>query len=268
MPSKRDIESFLNRQSHLRHSKDDTFEILKVVSAYESVSRGRSVDMSGFIGRGQYNLIRELICSMCENDVNMRFEGGYPDAERGRMVFLGPGNTSVSEWGLIVLELSLNDVVGHRDVLGAMLSLGVQRSLIGDIGIRGSTVYVVVSEDMADFIMMNISRIGKSKLESSVSRFCGEIDFPKSLIKEIELVAASMRVDLILSKIFAQGRKDVKNDIEKGKVKLNDFILDTANHSLMESDLVSYRKHGKIRIGKMKGTTKKGNIVVEIKKYV
>jgi RNA-binding protein YlmH len=268
MPSKREIESFLNRQSHLRHSKDDTFEILKVVSAYETVSRGRNFDMSGIIGRGQYNLIQELICSIGDNDVKMRFEGGYPDAERGRMVFLGPGSTSVEEWGLRVLELRLSDAARHRDVLGAMLSLGVQRSLIGDIGIRGSTVYVVVLEDMADFIMMNISRIGKSKVESSDARFCGEIDFPRSSIKEIELVAASMRVDLILSKIFRQSRKDVKNDIEKGKVKLNDFILDTANHSLMESDLVSYRNNGKIRIGKMKGMTKKKNIVVEIKKYV
>jgi len=264
MPSKKEIESFLNRQSHLRHTKDDTFEILKVLSAYESIARGRSIDMSGIIGRGQYNLIQELILSLGGNDVNIR----YPDSERGRMVFLDSAKASDEEWGLIVLELRMSDTVGHRDVLGAMLSLGVQRSLIGDIGIRGSTVYVVVSEDMADFIVMNISRIGKAKVESIFSRFCGEVDFPKSLIKEIEIIAASMRVDLILSKIFRQSRKDVKNDIEKGKVKLNDFILDTANHSLKESDLVSYRKHGKILIGKMKGTTKKGNIVVEIKKYV
>jgi len=268
MISSREIEVFLNRQSHLRHSKEDTYEILKVIGAYESVLKGRTVDMSGIIGRGQYKLIRELISSFDSNRVKMEFDGAYPDAQRGRMIFSIAEDER--EWvsGLVILELRLSGLVCHRDVLGALLSLGVKRSKIGDIGIRGLIAYVIVSEDMTDFIRMSLDRIGKAKVEASDALLPERVDFPKASIKKIEIIAASLRADLLLSKAFKRSRKDVKSDIEKGKVKLNDFILDTATYCLQDADVISYRNNGKIEMGKLKGTSKKGNTIVEIKKYV
>ena len=268
MPGKKEVEDFLNRQKHIRHSKDDVYEILKVLSAYESISRGKTLGISGIISRSRFDLVESLVRSTGDNEVVIRFEGGYPDAERGRMIFSTHGEISMEEAGLRLIELKFNSEVGHRDVLGALLSLGVKRSKVGDIGIEGFVSHVVVSDDMVDFIRMNINRVGRACIESSKAISCGEFDMPKQRFNENEIVVSSMRSDLILSKLFKRSRKDVKGDILKGKVKLNDFILSTADYCVIESDVVSYRGNGKIRIGDTKGVTKKGNYVLKIKKYV
>ncbi len=268
MPAKKEVEDFLKRQSHINYSKDDVYEILKVLSAYESISRGKTVAISGIISRSRFNLVESLVRSKLDNEVMSFFEGGYQDAERGRMIFTINGQISMEEVQLRVIELKFNSEVGHRDILGALLSLGVKRSMIGDIGIEGLVSHVVVSNDIADFIRINLNRVGRSHIESSKAISCERFDMPEQQFEEKQIVVSSMRSDLILSKFFRQSRKNVKGDIVKGKVKLNDFILNSADYCVAESDVLSYRGNGKIRIGDMKGITKKGNYVLKIKKYV
>ncbi|HKL10336.1 MAG TPA: YlmH/Sll1252 family protein [Clostridia bacterium] len=268
MPRKKEVEAFMSRQKHITHSKDDVYEILKVLSAYESISRGKDVGISGIISRSRFNLVESLVRAAGDNEVMISFEGGYPDAERGRTIFSIHEKISTEESGLSVIEIKLNSKVGHRDILGALLSLGVKRTMVGDIGIDGFVSYVIVSDDMVDFITSNLNRVGRASIESSKVLSCGKLNMPKKRFNDKEIVVSSMRSDLILSKLFKRSRKDVKGDIEKGKVKLNDFMLNAANHCVAETDVVSYKGNGKIKIGEIKGITKKGNYVLKIKKYV
>jgi len=271
MIGKREIEALLDRQKHISYSKEDVYEILNVLSAYESISIGKTVGLSGIISRSRFNLVENFVRSIGDNEVKICFEGGYPEAERGRVIFFKHARhaeVAAKSAGLKAIELKFNSELGHRDILGALLSLGVKRSRIGDIGIEGLLSYVVVSEDMAGFIMTNLNQVGRSPVESSLEISCSELNMPKNRLKKKEIVLSSMRADLVLSKVFNIGRKEVKGDISKDKVKLNDFVLNKANHCVVESDVLSYRGNGKIIIGDIKGMTKKGNYVLKIKKYV
>lgn len=268
MLDKETIETFMARKKHLKFSKEDVFEILKVVSVYENVRSGWLWGASGILGRGIFDFAKELIEADGESKVVLRFEGGHPQAERGRIVFFYPEGEKDNGSGLCMLEFCLSAPVAHRDVLGALLALGLKRSTIGDIITVDSSAYAYVLDEMADFIRLHAAQIGKANVKAvwDHSREDGAAIFGLKF-KAAEIVAASARVDLILSKVYGEGRKTVKRDIERDRVKLNDFILGNAHLGLEEGDRVSYRGHGKIVVGRVKATTKKGNIVLEIKKY-
>ncbi|MCL2513678.1 MAG: YlmH/Sll1252 family protein [Oscillospiraceae bacterium] len=69
-------------------------------------------------------------------DVKMLADGGFETAERRIAVFLDPERGEFERKSAIsALELSHRpqDALSHRDVLGAVLSLGIEREVLGDI---------------------------------------------------------------------------------------------------------------------------------------
>lgn len=51
------------------------------------------------------------------------------------------------------------DRLTHRDFLGAILNLGIERRCIGDIAIIDNVGYIFVKEDIASFIISDLNRI-------------------------------------------------------------------------------------------------------------
>ena len=97
-----------------------------------------------------------------------RFQGGWPDAER-KVLCIEPPD-SWPEEPIAVLHFTApqqggSAVPGHRDYLGAILGLGLDRACLGDIlpdPADARSVYAFVLEDKADFIASNLTEAGRS----------------------------------------------------------------------------------------------------------
>ena len=97
-----------------------------------------------------------------------RFQGGWPDAER-KVLCIEPPD-SWPEEPVAVLHFTApqqggSAVPGHRDYLGAILGLGLDRACLGDIlpdPADARSVYAFVLEDKADFIASNLTEAGRS----------------------------------------------------------------------------------------------------------
>ena len=79
-------------------------------------------------------------------------EGGYEDAERRICVFR-PKEFWDEPEPLKVLRISVlkgSPALSHRDYLGSLLGLGIERSVVGDILVREDGADAVVLSDMAD----------------------------------------------------------------------------------------------------------------------
>ena len=88
--------------------------------------------------------------------VSVKLFGGYDHAERQMAAFY-PGTVGFSwEYPIDCLKITpkalrFSEELGHRDYLGAILNLGVDRSVVGDILIKDKEAWVFCLHKMSDF---------------------------------------------------------------------------------------------------------------------
>ena len=54
--------------------------------------------------------------------------------------------------------------LGHKDILGSMMSLGIDRSKFGDIRVGEDEVQFAVADELKDYMTANFTSIGKAKV--------------------------------------------------------------------------------------------------------
>lgn len=89
----------------------------------------------------------------------------------------------------------------HRDYLGSLMGLGIKRESTGDILVRKDGADIIVLKEMASFIMMNMDKAGRARLqfeEVPVS----ELIVPEFHRIEVTESVSSLRLDNVLSAAF------------------------------------------------------------------
>ena len=92
--------------------------------------------------------------------------GGYEAAERKAALFLPSyaedGDASMLPIAVVrisPLNEKFADALSHRDFLGSLMNLGVERYKLGDILIDGNQAYLICMADMADYICAELKKV-------------------------------------------------------------------------------------------------------------
>lgn len=223
------------------------------------------------------NLNEQDIFYRCKRDLpGIRYfaTGGYPDGERKIICFCG--NDSISGINEIDFPITcikivpknqkFSDALNHRDFLGAILNLGIDRSKVGDILIDDNTGYVFCHETISYYITDQLTKIKHTHVNSSLIERNDFSYEPK--YKEITGTVSSVRLDSILSVAFKGSRSSLSGLIEGGKVFVNSRVVLNNSYSLKEHDVVSVRGFGKFIFAGTGAQTKKGRYSIKILLYV
>jgi len=191
--------------------------------------------------------------------------GFFEEAER-KMISFNNMYESPFPMKLIKIEnTSKFSKLAHRDFLGGILSLGIERNKIGDLLVDENTCYVPVHEDIESFIIYNLDKISKVVCKvSAVDRL--EL-IPKFTFKEEIILISSLRIDGVVSKITNLSRAKAAEMIEQGQVLINYVKIKDKSYELKGEERVTIRGYGKFIIGDSIGNSKSGKIKVIIKKY-
>ena len=154
----------------------------------------------------------------------------------------------------------------HRDFLGALMALGVQRELLGDIIVRENETYLFCLERMADFIRENLTRIRHTSVY--VEQVEAEDFHYEPKYKEVDGTVASVRLDKLLALAFNASRSSLTGLIEGGKVFVNGKLVTSNGYEPKEGDLVSVRGMGRFRFQGTGGQSKKGREYVTLWRYI
>ena len=243
--------------------------VIKLVGLAENVQRTQKFRLSGFLDPyGQ-----EIAETVAANYGNIRvdFAGGYQGAERARAVFIHEdfGGTPAgfdidcikAQWNGQFARLS------HRDVLGALMGLGIERDCIGDLLVTNDSVRILCQTKMADFLLLNLTKIGAVGVECTRADLA-EIAPKEERCKEIRATVASLRVDSIAAAGFGSSRSKAASDIAADKLKINWQPVKSASQNVKEGDILSMRGRGRLEVAEVRGTTKKGRTVVVLKRYL
>ncbi len=164
------------------------------------------------------------------------------------------------------LNSKFADKLSHRDFLGAILNLGLERDVIGDILIMDKYAYLLVIDSMADYIINNLTRI---KHTSVICKICNEplIDYTPNFI-EIKGSVASERLDGIIAFVYNLSRNIASEYISSRKVFINGKLTLSKSQQLKYGDIVSVRGLGRFVFDEVVNTTKKGRFYIKARKYI
>ena len=197
---------------------------------------------------------------------NLHFFGGYADAERKVIYFVPEGKEPVYT-DLCLLTSSVSAPLGHREVLGSLMSLGIDRKLIGDILISEKQVQIIAKKEISGFIVQNFLRAGRVKLSFEVSDVQNLLP-PEKNIKEITGTIKTLRLDSVISLAFGISRSSAKEFIGASKVFVNDKNILKSDFSVKEGDKLTLRGKGKAFLKEVGDLSRKERIFVTIEKYV
>jgi RNA-binding protein YlmH len=202
-------------------------------------------------------------------DVILTLDGGFAKAERAVAIFTNP------DWGeyerenvLAALQITRRkqDSISHRDILGAALALGIERTLLGDIFI-GETSYLVCLADIAGFIRENLTRAGSVGL--CVKRVpLADLPEVKQTLEEHRDTVASLRLDAVTAAMFGLSRGTAAEYIEQGRVQLAHRTCEDTSKSVAAGEIISVRGLGRGKLLEIGGASTKGRIWVRFGIYV
>lgn len=164
------------------------------------------------------------------------------------------------------LLLKFAGEMNHRDYLGALMNLGMEREMIGDIWIDNKIAYVFVIDSMAEYVIQNLDKVKHTNVK--VSRM---EQIPKEIsphLEEKEIIAASKRLDVVIAKMYGLSRSKVLPLFAQHKVFVNGRLEESNSRMLKEADVVAVRGFGKFIFEKENYETKKGRLCLNIKEYV
>lgn len=195
--------------------------------------------------------------------------GGYPTAER---LFFGvfPDWCECLEESFPVVRLRIHNKssrsLEHRDILGALMSAGIERSSVGDIVIGDGDPVVLVSETVAAHVKAHIVKIASSGVEIVEDNTC-------DISREERFAAmsgtvASLRLDCVVAEFANCGRNKASEYIECGFVSVNSLEVLKVTAVVKAGDTVVIRRVGKFLVDGTDRITKKGRIGIDYRKYI
>lgn len=248
-----------------RYAKTDADRILlrKTEDMFKKSERTYSAVYSGFLTPAE----QTLIASVPELRQQIAFTGGYDEAERRLLRVTADEYSSDSGAPLLLYCAQITDrsgTVTHRDVLGALMGLGIKRETIGDIAVKGNRVYFFCLLSVAEYIALNLTKIGRYTV--SLSQEENPLDFAPEKVP-FSANVSSLRLDCVAAECFGLSRTKAAGLIRSGEVSVNWLAVCDPSRELHEGDRISLRGRGKAELGEITGTSKKGRLFVTLLKY-
>lgn len=227
---------------------------------------------SDFLNSNELSLLHGLHSEFPKG--TFRTSGGYAYAQRQMAMFLPDAFFYEEEdfpFPISLLEIQpvskkFAEELNHRDFLGALMNLGIERSLLGDISVKENIAYVFCCERIAPYICENLFRIRHTQVQvctGSLTEFSFEPEF-ETLTGSV----ASLRLDAVLAMVYKKSRSETNAQIANGSVFVNQQLVLNSSHILKEKDIISFRGFGKFLLEAVGGQSKKGRTYITVQKFI
>lgn len=228
---------------------------------------------SNFLAPAELSLIDDIKSDIGYIDFKTSGEGGCCDRQ---MVCFGSEDMFgyKESFPISIIKVQpvidkFSDELNHRDFLGAVMNLGIERNMIGDIVVReGKKAYIYCNESISGYICDNLTKIKHTNVKCCILDSSAETAELKPEFKDISVVVASDRFDAVAACVTKLSRSETLNLFKSKKVTLNGRLCEKNSISLKENDTFSLRGYGKYIYCGCGNVTRKGKIYVYLKQYI
>lgn len=251
------------------------------MNSEEELLAKRFIELSGKAERGGYFTFTEFL-GLAEQSVFAAVKqrlrcpftlfGGTQGCERVMVRFGSAEELGYEEpFPIKIVKISpksekFAENLSHRDYLGAILNLGIERRELGDIAITDKTAYLFATEKIADYVIGSLERIRHTDVYAEVTDELPHIELFRT--ERIKVQAVGERADAIIAKIFHLSREEASKLFAKGLVFISGKQTENTSQTLRENDTVSVRGYGRFIYKGYSGLSKKGKLNIEVDLYV
>ena len=197
--------------------------------------------------------------------------GGYEGAERACVVFcpdyLDPPASDGEDYPIVALSVSHSVPLTHRDFLGAVLGLGIERDAVGDILVGERETVLLVTAGIAQFLLTELGSVGRTGVKVK-SVHISQITPPELQFEMIKDTVASLRFDSVVATAFRVSRETAQKAIRAGLVRLNHLEQTSTSATVEQGDILAFRGRGKAVLDTVGNESRKGRIWIEVKRYI
>lgn len=233
----------------------------------EICERKHIARFTAFLDENQIGIARSVLGNI--GFENFVFFGGFEGASRSVLgVFPPYSECELSEFPITALEIRYREKskLCHRDFLGAFMSCGINRNMVGDIIVNSGQTVAFVYSTIVGSILNEIKKIGSEGVKIS------EVSLPEIVInnnfREISGTVSSLRADCVLSLALKLSREKAAQLIKSGNVVINCKNCASVSHEMNCGDVFSVRGFGKFVLSGINGVTKKERLHITVKKYI
>ncbi|VYU62962.1 RNA-binding protein [Clostridium tertium] len=242
-------------------------DIIDATKIYEKYKLAYEKDITVF-SNGFYppNIWSYFEKNLNSNIFLVESNGLFQEAERRMISFNNNYGMDFPIDIIKVMNKSNFSNLKHKDFLGGILSLGIERNKIGDIVVKDNTAYLPVINDISNYILSNLSYIGKSPVEVTILNTLDEM--PQVDFEEMVINVSSLRIDSIVAKLCNLSRSKAIEELDSGKVLIDYVKAKDKSQEIIKGSRLTIRGSGKYLVGDIVGETRSGKQKVRIKKYI
>ena len=157
------------------------------------------------------------------------------------------------------------DTLSHRDFLGSLMNLGIDRSTLGDIIVGEKEGYLYCMDSIADFICENLTKIKHTNVRCQVVEGAKAVSQEKP--EEQKVLVSSDRIDGVIAKVYQMSRGDALEHFRAKQVFVNGRLCENNSRTLKSGEVVNVRGYGKFVYEGVIYETRKGKWNISVKVF-
>ena len=238
------------------------------------IDLSKQADIKGIVTFSDFlNLNEQNIFHTTQKELYTKAEsfGGYEGSERQMIAFIPDALYYEFDYPIKCIRIipkypKFAEKLTHRDVLGALMNLGIERNRLGDILCLNDEYYVFCYEDIFPFIIGELSKIRHTMVDLSETMDYKHLQANISLEEHYDMIASN-RIDCIIAKALRLSRSQASEFLSSEKVFINGKCITNCNQSCDNGAIISVRGKARFIFNDCNTTSKKGKLRVKFSFY-
>lgn len=225
------------------------------------------VTFSNFLNINELNILHQITKELYSS---FQVFGGYDHAERQMVAFIPDALYYAWEYPMDTVRIvpaspKFAEALTHRDVLGALMNLGIKREMTGDLLMTEKETIVFCVDSVTEYIVENCGKIRHTPVKC-MKIPPGEFHYEPKFVEK-EGIVSSLRLDTIIADVCKLPRSAAQKKISEGDAFINARKIQENGYICQNRDVLSVRHVGKFRIETTDKVTKKGRIKYRYQVY-
>lgn len=243
--------------------REDTEDVIKVYQAMSLAYNKGIPSFTKFFCKP--NIWMYFIKNFSNNNFLVEAKGAFEECDRRVLSFNNIYSIPFPYKIIKINNKSKFNNLSHKDYLGAIMALGIEREKLGDLRVIDNSAIVPVYDEVANYILYELKNVGKAPV--SIEEIT-EDNLPISNFLEGVIIVPSLRLDNIVSKLANISRGKAVDIIDSGKVLIDYSKSIDKSKEVKDGQRVTISGVGKFIIREIVGNTKSGRYKVKMNKFI
>ena len=267
----------MNKQDILKEYKNQEDRILLsyILDKISFTETRNKIENTNFLNLYQISLVEKFLKKIKYD--NFCFWGGYDMAER-KVLILYPEKFNqdmiAKNYSKImsIIRIQLQETeygkYTHRNYLGAIVKLGLDREKVGDILVQNEGADIIVLKESTNYLIKELPMLKRFENSRIIEKSIEELHLIEPKTEEIKIIVPSLRLDNFVSDLARTSRNKAIEIIKSERVILNGKLELKNSRQIKETDTITIRGKGRFVVKQFTGTTRSGRTIVAIEKFI